>query len=1042
LALFALGSFLTPAASSAQPATTGTIEGHVAEKATAASLQRARVDVVGTNLQVFTNEFGEFVVSHVPAGTATLRVFYTGLPAETAPVEVPAGGVVRRDFLLGGEPKPGGTVVLRQFVVAASRDADAAEVAINEQRFAPNLKNVVATDALGDVVQNNVGEFVKFLPGVNIDTDQMNAVSIGLRGMTADFTTMSLDGAPVVSAAGGGTDRTTTLQTLSLNNASRIEVTKVPTPDMPASSIGGSINLVSRNAFELPRPRTDYRVYANMETNDLKDPFEKQPGGNIANREAKAWHVLPSFQLTHTDPLSKKFGFSINAIANHQYDVARRLDRGFNDTVSSTNPNKPTVANPYLQTISENIFPVYEHRFGFGARLDYKLSPVDTLSASWSGNYLRQDYEQHFLSITTGGNPSDWGPTFTHGGTGAAGSANVSLTTRYQRIRNNILRLTYRHIGEKWDANASAGSNQSGQWYREEGYGEWERTSARIQNLNVNFDQFDRYGVGRITATDATGQPIDLFNLNNYRLFISNSDNNSSNVTRDTKGISTDGKFDLKRKFFADWISGGLKIGAHSSESYRQRRYHGHTVTYVGANGIANDADDAIGAAPIPLADTDFVSVVPVHQFPRFAFPSARKAYQLYQQFPNYWTQTSGNIAADIQEEALGADQFKERIDAGFAQLEGGVWRNRLRFIVGVRHERTDDYGRVAKIDRNAQYQHDAQGGIVLDSARKPVPITTDPIRVAQLTYQRLGTEARVHYSGNYPSLNAVYSLTANLQLRLGVARTLGRPNIGNIIGPTTVTTNDFNSDSTATGSALGTISTKNPNLKPYDARNYDAQLEYYTPQGGSLTAGWFRKNIKNFFGTQNFLADAPFLHSLGLSEDLVDYQVNAPFNIAGTTHITGAELGVNQPLREFGGLGFLRHFRVFANYTRTKVTGVNSTIFRGYNPFTWNGGVFFRRQKLSLNAKYTLVPRKITGTASSTQYGAAAYSYQGERSRVDAEIEYQLGRSYSVFLSGRNIFNNTDKTWRYADGSPDYVKFAGDGDYGVLFQLGVKGTF
>src|SRR6185436_21153944 len=110
---------------------------------------------------------------------------------------------------------------------------------INEQRFAGNIKTVLATDALGDVIQNNIGEFVKFLPGVDVGTDQMNSVQIGLRGMPAGYTNIALDGDDVNSAGSAGPTRTTLLQALSLSNASRVEVYKVPTPETSASSLGG-----------------------------------------------------------------------------------------------------------------------------------------------------------------------------------------------------------------------------------------------------------------------------------------------------------------------------------------------------------------------------------------------------------------------------------------------------------------------------------------------------------------------------------------------------------------------------------------------------------------------------------------------------------------------------------------------------------------------------------------------------------------------------------------------------------------------------------
>ena len=97
-----------------------------------------------------------------------------------------------------------GVLKLDQFVVDSARDTNAASIAINEQRFANNLKTVLSTDALGDVIQNNLGEFVKFLPGVDVGTDQMNSVQIGLRGLPSTYTNIALDGEDVNAAGSAG----------------------------------------------------------------------------------------------------------------------------------------------------------------------------------------------------------------------------------------------------------------------------------------------------------------------------------------------------------------------------------------------------------------------------------------------------------------------------------------------------------------------------------------------------------------------------------------------------------------------------------------------------------------------------------------------------------------------------------------------------------------------------------------------------------------------------------------------------------------------
>ena len=232
-------------ATRAQNSNTGTIAGHVQDRAAALSLERARVTIDGTNREAFSDAFGEYRLAEVPAGTVNLRVFYTGRAPQNATVTVTAGGTTRQDFTLAAFDAPKdtatteGVVKLDQFVVDSARMTNAAAIAINEQRFSATTKNVVSTDALGIVGENNIGEFVKFLPGVEVVTDQMNAVAIQLRGMPQIYTGISIDGEPMNVAATSGPSRATSLQTISLVNATRIEIYKVPTPDMPASSLGG-----------------------------------------------------------------------------------------------------------------------------------------------------------------------------------------------------------------------------------------------------------------------------------------------------------------------------------------------------------------------------------------------------------------------------------------------------------------------------------------------------------------------------------------------------------------------------------------------------------------------------------------------------------------------------------------------------------------------------------------------------------------------------------------------------------------------------------
>jgi outer membrane receptor protein involved in Fe transport len=85
---------------------------------------------------------------------------------------------------------------------------------------------------------------------------------------------------------------------------------------------------------------------------------------------------------------------------------------------------------------------------------------------------------------------------------------------------------------------------------------------------------------------------------------------------------------------------------------------------------------------------------------------------------------------------------------------------------------------------------------------------------------------------------------------------------------------------------------------------------------------------------------------------------------------------------------------------------------------------------------------RRLAPSANAAALGAFGWNYQKEKLRFDASLDYQLTKRYSLYLTGRNLFNDRDQTEFYAAGTPRYVKFASEGEYGVTYQFGLKGTF
>src|SRR3989304_1827035 len=94
---FSIALLAASAAVGAQIAT-GVIQGRVLNAATGEYLGNARLTLDGTNLQVFSNDFGEYRITGVPVGKATLRVFYTGLAPQSETVQVAAGQTVAQNI--------------------------------------------------------------------------------------------------------------------------------------------------------------------------------------------------------------------------------------------------------------------------------------------------------------------------------------------------------------------------------------------------------------------------------------------------------------------------------------------------------------------------------------------------------------------------------------------------------------------------------------------------------------------------------------------------------------------------------------------------------------------------------------------------------------------------------------------------------------------------------------------------------------------------------------------------------------------------------
>ena len=176
-------------------------------------------------------------------------ISYAGLDTVTIPLQTLDGASVTKDVALSAD-----IYRMQAFTVEGEREGSA--MATTRQRLSANVKNVVATDAFGTMTEDNVGAFLQKIPGiVATDVSGSGVREVMVRGIEAGLNTVEMDGVQLANNNSTGTNRAFDFFQASLSLIESIEVTKAPTPDRPANSIGGSINMVTRSAFNRNAPR-------------------------------------------------------------------------------------------------------------------------------------------------------------------------------------------------------------------------------------------------------------------------------------------------------------------------------------------------------------------------------------------------------------------------------------------------------------------------------------------------------------------------------------------------------------------------------------------------------------------------------------------------------------------------------------------------------------------------------------------------------------------------------------------------------------------
>jgi TonB-dependent receptor len=509
----------------------------------------------------------------------------------------------------------------------------------------------------------------------------------------------------------------------------------------------------------------------------------------------------------------------------------------------------------FPEEVNYRDYDVERERISANLNFDFKLG--DTTKLYLRGVYSQFDDQEYrretSLKFDEAPNSGSGSSVLYDDGDGEI-TIQRSLKDRFERQRIRTLVFGGETDTGEWNAKYSVSWAKSTE--RENG-------SIDPANFERSFDGDGlRLGLDfadpRKPAYTVSGNTADVFDPSAYAL-----DDITLTGLSDSRDEEYAAKFDLAREFAMD--GGTFTVQAGAKGRWRDKSYNLEAQYWENEDLTLADV---LGKQTYRITD---ISPVTNKRGVRDIFFANRDAFELN--------------AIDTQFDSAVEDYaVSEDIAAGYLL---GRWDSAtLRIIGGVRYEHTKN-----RISANTVtlFEEDATlpDGSTADD---------DTVVVAPNAFKR-------QYDHWLPSLNLRWEPSRDLVLRAAGYRSIVRPKLSWLAPRFSIEQNDDNEREGEFG---------NPELKPYEAWNFDASVEYYLSGNGALSAAFFYKDIKNFVVEVNY--DDPGVYN-GIAYD----EATIPRN-GDSARVWGIELSYSQAFdflpAPFDGL------ILQANYTYTDATG------------------------------------------------------------------------------------------------------------------------
>jgi len=364
----------------------GDIKGRLVDMFTGEPLVGAIVQISNTNYKTMVKLDGSFHFKNIPEGKYTLSVKYRGYKIEDKNITIQSATEIQIVSIVA-EPL---TNNLSSVTVTASTSKDGDKGARHLEKVADPIINVLSNKTLQLLPDITVANALQRVSGVTIEKSSSGEARYPIiRGMEKRYINTLVNGIKIPSP--DNKNRFIPLDLFPSELLERLEVSKSLTPSMEGDAIGGSINLVMKDAPD------DLLLQANIAlgyNNILKDQtyqkFDKSSMNKLSPAEINGSTYIatpkdfPVAHLNYTDKPSpvnttmgltigdrfgkgKKFGFIISGSYQNIYRGA---------TSNFFLPNaQPGLNNiPLFSDLQLRNYSVQSQRLGLNGKLDFQIN--------------------------------------------------------------------------------------------------------------------------------------------------------------------------------------------------------------------------------------------------------------------------------------------------------------------------------------------------------------------------------------------------------------------------------------------------------------------------------------------------------------------------------------------------------------------------------------------------------------------------------------------------------------------------------------------